>query len=109
MIRRGIALVGGLLILILLVLGVKGCLNARKERALKDYARDVSQIVDETSQTSKAFFNRLEDPGDLSVTEFEAVLSLAHVTRRIQLVDTGEVVVHRATVGVDLVLELGNG
>ena len=75
MVRRGIALGGGLLILILLVLGVKGCLNARKERALKDYARDVSQIVDETAQTSKAFFGRLEDPGDLSVTEFEAEIN----------------------------------
>lgn len=72
MARRGIALVGGLLILILLVLGIRGCLNARKERALKDYARDVSQIIEETAQTSKAFFSRLEDSGDLSVTEFEA-------------------------------------
>ena len=53
MARRGIALGGGLLVLILLVLGVRGCLDARKERALKDYARDVSQIVDETAQTSE--------------------------------------------------------
>ena len=75
MIRRGIALGGGLLILVLLVLGIKGCLNARKDRALKDYARDVSQIVDETDQTSKAFFGRLEDPGALSVTEFEAEIN----------------------------------
>ena len=71
MARRGIALGGGLLVLILLVLGVRGCLDARKERALKDYARDVSQIVDETTQTSDAFFTRLEDPGNLSATEFE--------------------------------------
>jgi hypothetical protein len=75
MIRRGLALGAGLLVLVLLVLGVKGCLNARKERALKDYARDVSQIVDETDQTSKAFFGRLEDPGALSVTEFEAEIN----------------------------------
>lgn len=71
MARRGIALGGGLLILILLVLGVRGCLDARKERALKDYVRDVSQIVDETAQTSDAFFTRLEDPGNLSAAEFE--------------------------------------
>jgi hypothetical protein len=75
MIRRGIALGAGLLVLILLVLGIKGCLNARKERALKDYARDVSQIVDETDQTSKAFFGRVENPGALSVTEFEAEIN----------------------------------
>jgi hypothetical protein len=52
------------------VLGVKGCLDARANRALSDYARDVSQIVDETQTTSKTFFDKLSDPGGLSVTEF---------------------------------------
>jgi CARDB len=110
MIRRGIALVGGLLILILLVLGVKGCLNARKERALKNYARDVSQIVDETSQTSKAFFNRLEDPGDLSVTEFEAEINadrsaMDNYLQRVDKLDTpGDM--SKAQNGLELVYQL---
>lgn len=72
LLRRGLALGAGLLILILLVLGVRGCLNARKHRALSDYARNVSQIVDETDQTSKSFFDKLSNPGELSVTEFVA-------------------------------------
>lgn len=72
LLRRGLALGGGLLVLILVVLGVKGCLDARKNRALSDYARNVSQIVDETDQTGKAFFGKLSDPGELSVTEFVA-------------------------------------
>ena len=70
--RRALALGAGLLILILIVLGVKGCLNARKERALSDYSRNVAQIVEETKQTSKGFFEKLDDPGGLSVTEFVA-------------------------------------
>ena len=70
LLRRGLALGGGLLLLILIVLGVKGCLDARKNRALSDYARNVTQIVEETDQTSKAFFDKLDDPGSLSVTEF---------------------------------------
>jgi hypothetical protein len=70
LIRRGLALGAGLLILILIVLGVRGCLNARKHRALSDYARNVSQIVEETQRTSKSFFGKLSDPGGLSVTEF---------------------------------------
>jgi CARDB len=70
MLRRGLALGAALIVLILLVLGIKGCLDARAERALSDYARNVEQIVKETDQTSKAFFGRLEDPGNLSVTEF---------------------------------------
>ena len=72
MLRRGLALGGGLIVLILIVLGVKGCLDARANRELSDYARDVTQIVEETDQTSKAFFGKLADPGSLSVTEFVA-------------------------------------
>jgi hypothetical protein len=68
--RRAIALGAGLLVLILLVLGVRGCLDARKERSLRDYARDVSQIAAETERTSENFFNRLNDPENLSTQEF---------------------------------------
>lgn len=72
LLRRGLALGAGLVVVILLVLGVKGCLDARANRALSDYARNVTQIVDETQQTSKAFFGKLAEPGSLSVTEFVA-------------------------------------
>ena len=72
MLRRGLALGGGLIVLIVIVLGVKGCLDARAERELTDYADDITQIVDETDQTSKAFFGKLADPGSLSVTDFVA-------------------------------------
>jgi hypothetical protein len=70
MLRRGLALGGGLVLLILIVLGIKGCLDARANRELSDYARNVTQIVEETQQTSKKFFERLEDPGNASVTDF---------------------------------------
>jgi hypothetical protein len=72
LLRRGLALGAGLIVLILIVLGVKGCLNARKHSELSDYARNVSQIVTETDQTGKAFFGKLSNPGHLSVTEFVA-------------------------------------
>ncbi|HWB68341.1 MAG TPA: CARDB domain-containing protein [Solirubrobacterales bacterium] len=68
--RRGLALGAAVIVLILLVLGVKGCLDARKNRELSDYARNVTQIVDETQQTSKALFEKLEEGSTLSVTEF---------------------------------------
>jgi hypothetical protein len=70
MLRRLLALGGALVVLILIVLGVKGCLDARARSALSDYAGNVEQIVNETNQTSKDFFGKLEDPGNLSVTEF---------------------------------------
>ena len=83
----------GLLILILLVLGVRGCLNARKERALSDYAGNVTQIVEETDQTSKSFFDKLSDPGALSVTDFVAEVSadrsaMDNYASRIDALDT---------------------
>lgn len=75
LLRRAIAVGAGLLILILLVLGVRGCLDARKERALKDYARDVTAIVDSSKQISNSFFSRLEDPKSLSTTEYEGQIA----------------------------------
>lgn len=70
MLRRLLALGAALVVLILIVLGVKGCLDARARSALSDYSRDVKQILVETGQTSKGFFGLLEEPGSLSVTEF---------------------------------------
>jgi CARDB len=71
MVRRAIAAGVGLLVLVLLVLGVRGCLNARKERALKDYGENVAAIVDESEQLSNSLFRQLDDPGALSVTEYQ--------------------------------------
>jgi hypothetical protein len=62
LLRRALALGAGLLVLILLVLGVRGCLNARKERALSDYAQNVTQIVEETDQTSQIFLRQARRP-----------------------------------------------
>jgi hypothetical protein len=70
MLRRLLALGGGLVLLILIVLGVKGCLDARANRELGDYARNVTSIVEETQHTSGSFFKLLEDPGSASVTDF---------------------------------------
>ena len=56
MVRRGIAAGAGLLLLVLLVFGVRGCLNARKEQAIKDYVRDVGALLQESDQQSRGFF-----------------------------------------------------
>lgn len=70
MLRRGLALGGALIVVILVVLGIKGCLDARAEQAMTDYARSVSQVSHEAEQISKDFFGKLEKPGSLSVTDF---------------------------------------
>lgn len=62
MTRRVIAFGVAIVILILLVLAVRGCLNARKERGFENYVSDLSGIVDQSSQLSGEFFGRLLDP-----------------------------------------------
>jgi hypothetical protein len=74
MLRRLGAVAVGILILILLVLGVRGCLNARKERAFENYARDLSTVVQEEQQVSEDFFGRFSDPGNLEELEFETAI-----------------------------------
>jgi hypothetical protein len=63
MLRRTIALVGGVLVLILLVLGVRGCLNARKESAIKDYATDSAELLSESKEDGDQLFTLLSGEG----------------------------------------------
>jgi len=72
LVRRLIAVAFGLLILVLIVLGVRGCLNARKERQFENYVSDLSALVSESQQLSQTFFDRLDDPQNLSPLQFEA-------------------------------------
>ncbi len=62
MLRRVIALGVGVLIIILLLLGVRGCLDARKERNFESYVTDLSEIATQSNQLAAEFFQRLEDP-----------------------------------------------
>jgi len=69
MVRRAVAAGVGLLVLVLLVVGVRGCLNNRKEQALKDYNRDVAGLVQDADQNTDDFFQTLgtggSSPNDL--------------------------------------------
>lgn len=55
--RQIAALALGILLLIVIVLGINGCIGSRNDRKLKDYNRDVTAIAgDSDSQVSKPFF-----------------------------------------------------
>jgi hypothetical protein len=58
-----------IVILILLVLAVRGCLEARKERSFKNYVSDLSALAAEDDQLSKGFFDALSgnSEGDISL------------------------------------------
>jgi hypothetical protein len=72
MARRLVAVVIGVAIIVLLVLGIRGCLNAREERAYENYIQDLTALTSESKNVSDNFFARLEDPQGLSPLEFEA-------------------------------------
>jgi len=62
MVRRLVALGVGVVILILIVLGVKGCLNARKTRGFENFVADLRSLTAQTTQLSKGFLSDLSNP-----------------------------------------------
>jgi hypothetical protein len=51
------------LVLVLLIVGIKGCLNARKHSAIKNYVQDVSGLTQQSDQQGKQLFTLLSGPG----------------------------------------------
>lgn len=68
MARRGMATVVGVVVLILVVVGVKGCLDARKTRSFENFVADLDSLVAQTGQLSKGFFDHLENPDSSKLT-----------------------------------------
>ncbi|MBA2630961.1 MAG: hypothetical protein H0U84_08060 [Thermoleophilaceae bacterium] len=63
MTRRTIAIAAGLVVLLLFVFLVRGCLDARQERAIEDYADSASALVRESNQQSEQLFQLLQGSG----------------------------------------------
>jgi hypothetical protein len=51
-------------VLILLVLAFRGCLNARNERAIKDYVSQSSELIDQSKLEGNQLFELLSGSGD---------------------------------------------
>ena len=63
MARRGIAAVGVLIVVILVVLLFRGCLDARKENAMEDYANRSAELMRESKLEGDALFELLQSAG----------------------------------------------
>lgn len=63
LVRRVIAGVGGLILLILLFVIIKGCRESAREEAFRNYNRDVGALVQESDQASQSLFGLLTRPG----------------------------------------------
>ena len=62
LVRRLIGVGVGLAFLILIVIGFRGCLEARSDRALRNYTSDVATIMQQSAQSGKDFFDLLNSP-----------------------------------------------
>ena len=57
-------LLGAIVILVLIVIAFRGCLDARQDRSFQNYVSDLSSITAETKPLSDGFFGLLGDKAD---------------------------------------------
>jgi hypothetical protein len=62
MVRRTIAIGGAVIAFILVVLLFRGCLDARKERAMEDYVRNTNELLAQSQAESRRLFDILKTP-----------------------------------------------
>jgi hypothetical protein len=68
LLRRLIAVGVGVVLLILVIFGARGCLEARSDRGLRNYTQDISTIMQESEQRGKDFFDTIETPQSSPIT-----------------------------------------
>ena len=66
LVRRLIGVGVGVAFLILIVIGIRGCLEARSDRALRNYESNVATIMQQSAQSGKDFFDLLNSPSSNS-------------------------------------------
>jgi hypothetical protein len=76
LIRRGVAVVGGILILLLLLFFIDSCRDSQRENALKDYNRQLSTIATDSSrQVGAPFFQLLSEGGASQPQDLQTQIS----------------------------------
>jgi hypothetical protein len=88
MVRRGLAVGAGLLVLLILVFGVRGCLDSRKDAAINDWVRDVDALMKQSNNESDGLFGQLSGGGGTDV-EVENALNGFRI-QSAQLVDQAD-------------------
>jgi hypothetical protein len=71
LLRRLIGVGVGLAFLILIVIGIRGCLQARSDRALRNYDSSVATIMQQSEQSGKDFFQLLSSPSGSSSVDVQ--------------------------------------
>lgn len=85
MVRRVVAAVGFLVILILIVLVVNSCQNSARKSALKDYNNGVSSLIQQSDQTGANLFGLLSKGASSNVSGLQNSIDEARVSADSQL------------------------
>ena len=79
-IRQAIAVVVGIVLLLVIVFGIKGCVNTRKKNSLKDYNSEVRSLIAESDGTvGKQLFQQLGS-GRASPLDLQSAVNQLRVT-----------------------------
>jgi hypothetical protein len=79
-VRRLVAAGGVLLVVILLVVLVKGCVDSRREAALKDYNRNVKSLVEQSrSEVARRLFEALAGASGQQATQVQETINQLRV------------------------------
>ena len=89
MMRRAIAVGAVIVVLLVLLFGVKGCLDARKDRTLRDFVKQTQAIIVNSDAGGEEFFKLLRDPSNTSATDLQTAVNEQR-TQAAQLVARAE-------------------
>jgi CARDB len=70
-VRRGFAVAGAIVVIILLIFVIKGCRDSAREQAFKDYLRNVASFMDQSNGESRSLFGLLARPGTQSPVQLQ--------------------------------------
>lgn len=111
LVRRLVAAGAVVLVIVLMVVLVKGCVDSRRENALKDYNRSVRTLVDQSrNELARPFFEALSGAASRQPTEVQETLNQLRVVadeelERGQRLDAPDEM-SEAQSGLELVLSL---
>jgi hypothetical protein len=107
LVRRLVAAGGVLLVVVLLVVLVKGCVDNRREAALKDYNRSVRTLVEHSrSAVSKQLFDALSGASSGEPTQVQETINQLRVVADEDLSQAGRIDTPDAMKGAQSDLEL---
>ncbi len=85
MVRRVVAAVAILVVLILIVVGVHSCQVSARNTSLKDYANNMSSLNSESTGTGKTVFQQLSNAGSANAPSVQTSLIESATTASMQL------------------------